>query len=108
MPKLPVKDIDLLTVQEIGKNISGTGMDANVIGGIKNAWDYEQPCIKKILLLDLTPETQENVFGIGLAHMITRRLYEKIDFNLIYTNAITATFLDRTHIPLFLITINRQ
>jgi len=100
LPKLPVKYIDLLIVQEIGKNISGTGMDTNVVGGIMDAGDYEQPCIKKILVLDLTPETQGNALGIGLAHMITRRLYEKIDFNSTYTNAITATFLERARIPI--------
>jgi hypothetical protein len=66
----------------MGKNISGTGMDTNVIGRIKDfkAGEYEPPQIKKILVLDLTPETHGNALGIGMADMITRRLYEKNRF----------------------------
>jgi len=77
-------------------------MDTNVIGGIKDleAKDYESPAIKKISVLDLTPETHGNALGIGMADMITRRLYEKIDFQATNMNAITATFLDRARIPI--------
>ena len=102
LPKLPVKNIDILIIQEMGKNISGTGMDTNVIGGIKDfkAGEYEPPQIKKILVLDLTPETHGNALGIGMADMITRRLYEKIDLKVTNMNAITTTFLDRARIPM--------
>lgn len=102
LPKLPVKNIDILIVQEMGKNISGTGMDTNVIGGIKDfkKGEYEPPHIKKILVLDLTSETYGNALGIGIAHMITRRLYEKIDFKVTNMNTITSTFLDRSRIPM--------
>ncbi|MCJ7656927.1 MAG: DUF2088 domain-containing protein, partial [Candidatus Atribacteria bacterium] len=102
LPKLPVKNIDILIIQEMGKNISGTGMDTNVIGGIKDfkAGEYEPPTIKKILVLDLTPETHGNALGIGMADMITRRLYEKIDLKATNMNTITTTFLDRARIPI--------
>lgn len=102
LPKLPVKNIDILIIQEMGKNISGTGMDTNVIGGIKDfkAGEYEPPTIKKILVLDLTPETHGNALGIGMADMITRKLYEKIDFKAMNMNTITTTFLDRARIPM--------
>jgi len=102
LPKLPVKNIDMLIVQEMGKNISGTGMDTNVIGGIKDfkKGEYEPPQIKKILVLDLTPETHGNALGIGMAHMITRRLYKKIDLKATNMNTITTTFLDRSRIPM--------
>jgi len=102
LPKLPVKNIDILIVQEMGKNISGTGMDTNVIGGIKDfkAEEYEPPIIKKILVLDLTSETHGNALGIGMADMITRRLYEKIDLKATNMNTITTTFLDRARIPI--------
>jgi hypothetical protein len=102
LPKLPVKNIDILIVQEMGKNISGTGMDTNVIGGIKDfkKGEYEPPQIKKILVLDLTPETHGNALGIGMAHMITRRLYKKIDLKATNINTITTTFLDRSRIPM--------
>lgn len=102
LPKLPVKNIDMLIIQEMGKNISGTGMDTNVIGGIKDfkKGEYEPPQIKKILVLDLTPETHGNALGIGMAHMITRRLYKKIDLKATNMNTITTTFLDRSRIPM--------
>ncbi len=102
LPKLPVKNIDILIIQEMGKNISGTGMDTNIIGGIKDfkAGEYEPPIIKKILVLDLTSETHGNALGIGMADMITRRLYEKIDFKATNMNTITTTFLDRARIPI--------
>jgi hypothetical protein len=102
LPKLPVKNIDILIVQEMGKNISGTGMDTNVIGGIKDfkKGEYEPPQIKKLLVLDLTPETHGNALGIGMAHMITRRLYKKIDLKATTMNTITTTFLDRSRIPM--------
>jgi hypothetical protein len=102
LPKLSVKNIDILIIQEMGKNISGTGMDTNVIGGIKDfkKGEYEPPQIKKILVLDLTPETHGNALGIGMAHMITRRLYKKIDLKATNMNTITTTFLDRSRIPM--------
>jgi len=102
LPKLPVKNIDILIIQEMGKNISGTGMDTNIIGGIKDfkAGEYEPPIIKKILVLDLTSETHGNALGIGMADMITRRLYEKIDLKATNMNTITTTFLDRARIPI--------
>jgi len=102
LPKLPVKNIDILIVQEMGKNISGTGMDTNIIGGIKDfkEEDYEPPNIKKIIVLDLTPETHGNALGIGMAHIITKKLYEKIYFTTTYTNTITTTFLDRARISI--------
>jgi len=102
LPKLPVKNIDILIVQEMGKNISGTGMDTNIIGGIKDfkKGDYDPPKIKKILVLDLTSETHGNALGVGMAHIITKKLYEKIDIEVTYANTITTTFLDRARIPI--------
>ena len=100
LPILPVKNIDLLIVQEMGKNISGTGMDTNIVGGIKDPGDFEQPEIKKLLVLDLTEESQGNAVGIGIADMITEKLYKKIDFKSTNTNTITCTFLDRARIPI--------
>lgn len=102
LPKLPVNKIDILYVQEMGKNISGTGMDTNVVGGVKdyNATEYKPPEITRILVGDLTSETHGNALGVGLAHLITKRLYDKIDFKITKTNTITATFLDRSRIPI--------
>jgi len=102
LPKLPVKNVDILIIQEMGKNISGTGMDTNIVGGIKDfeKGEYEPPQIKRILVLDLTPETHGNALGVGMAHIITKRLYEKIDLKATNMNTITTTFLDRARIPM--------
>jgi hypothetical protein len=102
MPSLPVSDIDVLIVEEMGKNISGTGMDTNIVGGIfeYREGEYVPPRIKKIILIDLTKEAEGNAMGIGLADLVTRKLYDKIDFGATYENTITSTFLDRAKIPI--------
>lgn len=102
MPGLPVDRLDVLLVREIGKNISGTGMDTNIVGGIR-AYDpeeYTPPQINKIIIQNLSEHTNGNAMGMGLADIITRQAYEKIDFKATYTNAVTATFLDRARLPL--------
>lgn len=102
LPVLPVLDIDILVVEEMGKNISGSGMDTNIVGGIRGykEGDYTPPRIKRIILLDLTKETDGNALGIGLVDLITKKVYEKIDLNATYANTITTTFLDRARIPI--------
>jgi hypothetical protein len=102
MPALPVSEIDILIIQEIGKNISGTGMDTNIVGGIRDYRDgeYHPPKIKKIIVLDLSKEADGNALGIGLADLITRKLYDKIDLKATYENTVTTTFLERAKIPM--------
>lgn len=102
--RLIFPQIDVLIVDEIGKNISGEGMDPNVTGrpgsglpGFSNA-----PTIQKIVVLDVTPESHGNGVGIGLADITTRRCVEKIDLGAVYTNAITATILDPAKLPVFM------
>jgi hypothetical protein len=102
LPKLPVEDVDILIVEEMGKNISGTGMDTNIVGGIieYDPDEYTPPNIKRILLLDLTDETNGNALGIGRADLITKKVGDKLDLHATYTNTITATFLERAKIPI--------
>ncbi len=92
MAKLPFEAIDLLIVDEIGKEVSGTGMDTNVIG--RHATFFEKPFttprITFIVACDLTSNTHGNANGIGLADFTTRRLAEKIDWEPTYINALTA------------------
>jgi hypothetical protein len=92
MAKLPFDAMDLVIVDEIGKEISGTGMDTNVIG--RHATWFEQafttPRITFILACDTTPNTYGNANGIGLADFTTRRLADKIDWEPTYVNALTA------------------
>ena len=92
MAKLPFEKVDLLIVDEIGKEISGTGMDTNVIG--RHATWFERPFtsprITFILACDTTANTYGNANGIGLADFTTRRLADKIDWEPTYVNALTA------------------
>lgn len=101
MPHLPVEDIDLLIVDRIGKDVSGTGLDTNVIGRmyIDGESEPESPSVGAIALSDLTAETHGNSVGMGLADVITRRLFEKIDFEATYENTVTSTFLERGKMP---------
>lgn len=101
MPRLPVDNIDVLIVEQIGKNVSGTGMDTNVIGRLKihGEAEPEKPSIKRIVVLGLTSETKGNAYGIGLADFTTKQLVENIDYNAMYTNAVTSTFTERVKIP---------
>src|SRR5438477_8368577 len=92
MARLPVDPIDLLVVDEIGKDVSGTGMDTNVIG--RHATFFERPFthprITFIVACDLTANSHGNGNGIGLADFTTRRLAERIDREPTYVNALTA------------------
>jgi hypothetical protein len=92
MARLPFSPIDVLVVEEMGKNISGSGMDTNVIGRPSNPHEPfpNDPRILWIVTLDLTDESYGNAVGIGNADFTTRRLVEKIDMKPTLINAITA------------------
>jgi hypothetical protein len=98
MPSLPVGDLDLLIVDELGKAISGTGMDTNVIGRMRIAGEPEPvtPRIKRIFVRDLVGDS---AYGIGLADLTTRRLVEKADWNVTRINAETSGFPLRVKLP---------
>ena len=102
MPKLPIDEIDVLVTQEIGKNISGTGFDTNVIGRlcINGEKDIGNPKINKLVVLDLTEESHGNALGIGFADITTKRLVNKINFKSMNANLIASTFLNRGKIPI--------
>lgn len=102
LPRLPVSDVDLLIIEQIGKNISGTGMDTNVVSGITEfpKGTFSPPKIKEIMLLDITAESHGNAHGVGLATAITKKLYDKIDFQATYTNSVASGFLYKSRIPM--------
>ncbi|QUG42586.1 DUF2088 domain-containing protein [Psychrobacillus sp. INOP01] len=104
LPTLPVDEIDILVINEIGKNFSGTGMDTNVIGriNIKNQQDPLKPMIEFIIVDDLSESSHGNALGIGLADFVTEKLFHKIDFKKMNENTITTTFLKRAYIPMVL------
>jgi hypothetical protein len=102
MARLPVGAADVLVVQEIGKNISGDGMDPNITGRYPTPFASGGPAIRKIAVLDLTRETHGNANGIGLADFIARRVLEKIDLAATYMNALTSTVVETVRLPMVL------
>ena len=102
MPKLPLSEIDILLVNEIGKDISGAGMDPNIIGRSKSTEKNIGKNIHIIIPLDLTERTHGNAAGIGLSDLITKKLFEKIDFNIFYTNLLASNGYLEGKIPLVL------
>ena len=82
--------MDLLIVQEMGKNISGTGMDTNIVGMWRRNGGPREPDFRVLAVLDLTPDSYGNASGVGLADLITERLRAKIDWHATYTNCLTA------------------
>lgn len=106
MPSLPINDIDILIVEEMGKNISGTGMDPNIIGRIYVLGQEEpkQPNIKYIGALNLTNESHGNACGIGYADLTTQKLVDNTNLNDTYMNLITAVFPSLAKIPITLAT----
>jgi hypothetical protein len=103
IPKLLFDEIDVLVIDQIGKNISGSGCDPNVTGRNNRHIPWvEEPKVQKIVLLDLTEETHGNAVGFGVADVITMEIYRKLDIPSTYANAITATYLDGANIPVIM------
>lgn len=102
MPSLPIDNIDILIVEEMGKCFSGTGMDPNIIGRwrIDGVPEPKLPNVGKLTILDLAHQSFGNAQGIGLADFTTQKLVDKMDRNSTYTNALTATYLRRAMIPM--------
>jgi hypothetical protein len=108
MPRLPFEEIDLLIVDRLGKNISGAGMDPNVMGRWVDGYssllarnDRPAPFIRRIFVRDLTPETHGNAIGIGMADITTTRLVQATDLRVMYTNALTALTPQGAKIPIY-------
>jgi hypothetical protein len=101
MARLPFSPIDVLIVEEIGKNISGAGMDTNIIGRPSNPHEPfpSDPKILWIAALDLTEESYGNATGIGNADFTTRRLVDKIDMKPTLINCITACAPNGAKVP---------
>ncbi len=104
MARLPFDEADVLILDEMGKNISGTGMDTNVIGRIMfiGEREPESPKISRIVVLDLTQESHGNAVGVGLADYTTRRLADRLDPAATATNAITAMTPEKGRLPIVL------
>jgi len=101
-PALPFDDIDVLIVDQMGKNISGAGLDTNVIGRFYNLVAHEppRPRIKRIYVRDITPESMGNATGIGLADFVHRRIVDKVDPAATRANCLTASNPEKARIPI--------
>ncbi|MEX2188673.1 MAG: lactate racemase domain-containing protein [Pirellulales bacterium] len=102
LPRLPFDDVDILIVDEIGKNISGTGMDTNVLGRKYNdheATGEERPRVKRIIVRGLTEATHGNATGIGLAEFCLARVVRDMDPKITAINCITGSHPTAAMIP---------
>ena len=99
--KIPFKKFDILVVKEIGKNISGTGMDTKAIGRIRSIGQKEPkyPQIGRVVALNLTNESHGNATGIGLADFTTRSVLKKIDFQSTSLNSISSMAPEQGRLP---------
>ena len=103
MPRLPFPRVDLLLIDRIGKNISGTGMDPNVVGRKFNdhkALDDEFPKVKRIALRGLTAESHGNAIGLGMAEFCRSRLLREMDAAATRLNVLTSGHVAAAMIPL--------
>ena len=98
--RLPFDDIDVLVIDEIGKNISGDGADPNVTGRYPTPFASGGPNVERMVFLDLTPETGGNANGLGAADVVTERLASKMDHPSTYLNALTSTTPYPVKIPM--------
>lgn len=105
LPRLPFDDVDLLIVDRIGKNISGVGMDANVVGRKFNdhaATAQDQTRCRRIFIRSLTKETYGNATGIGMSEFTTQRCVDQIDHESTRINCITGLHPEAAMIPITL------
>jgi hypothetical protein len=103
MAKLPFNEIDLLIIDEMGKDISGVGIDPNITGRNRDLLGvFSHPVeVKRLFVRDLTDRTKGNAAGIGLADVTTKRLVDKIDYDATYKNCITGISLEKAAVPMY-------
>jgi hypothetical protein len=98
LPKLYFEQLDALVIDQIGKNISGDGMDPNITGRYPTPYAQGGPDVSKMVVLDLTHETEGNANGVGTADFTTQRLVDKMDLEFTYANGLTSTVCAPTKI----------
>ncbi len=99
-PRLPFDQLDVLVLGRIGKEISGTGLDCNVVGRYTTPFASGGPNITRIVALSTTPLTGGNVNGIGVVDVTTERVFDKFSFAETYPNALTSTATAAVKIPM--------
>ncbi|MBS4177893.1 lactate racemase domain-containing protein [Lederbergia citrea] len=99
LPKLLFDELEVLVIDEIGKNISGDGMDPNITGRYPTPYAHGGPNVNKMVVLDLTHETEGNANGVGTADFTTQRVVDKMNLEVTYANGLTSTVVAPTKIP---------
>lgn len=102
MPQSYIQDVDLLIVDQVGKDISGDGMDSNITGRFCNPYVSGGMNAKKMTVLDLSPDSHGQMVGVGYGDTTTMRCFEKCDLEASYPNALTSTTFTPFRIPLIL------
>ena len=102
LAKIQIDEFDVLVMDEIGKNIAGTGFDTNVVGRYNTPYASGGPKITRVTALDITDVSHGNGNGFGMLDMTTRRAFEKFDMEQTYPNAITSTVPLTVKIPMVL------
>ena len=102
LPTIPLAPLDLLVLRAIGKDISGTGMDLNVVGMWRRSGGPVEPAIARLAVLDLTPNSHGNGIGVGYADVIPQALRDKIDWPATYTNCLTSANFNGAKVPITL------
>lgn len=102
MPKIHFDEFDVLIVDELGKDISGDGMDPNITGNFATPYATGGPDIKRTVVLGLTEKTHGNANGIGMADMTTKAVVDEIIWEKGYANALTSTVIEVIKLPMVL------
>lgn len=102
MPKIHFDSMDVLIVNELGKDISGDGMDPNITGNFATPYATGGPDVRRTVVLGLTEKTHGNANGIGMADMTTKAVMNEIEWEKGYANALTSTVTDVVKLPMFL------
>ncbi|MFB5662307.1 lactate racemase domain-containing protein [Alteribacillus sp. HJP-4] len=100
MPGILVNPMDVLIVDEIGKDISGDGMDPNITGTFATPYAEGGADASKVVVLRLTEKTHGNANGIGMAHITTKQAFDQIEWHKGYANALTSTVIDVVKVPM--------
>lgn len=102
MPILIPPEIDILVVEEIGKDISGAGYDPNILGksSVLKEFSLPVPKIKRMVLTGVTPQSHGNAIGIGMFDVTVKEVFEQLDYESMYANAIACRCIEDCRIPL--------
>jgi len=103
LPSILLENLDVLVIDFMGKNISGTGMDTNITKSYTHGYGISREGrAKKIVVLDLTEESHGSAVGVGSADTVTHRLFKKMNFRTTYPNLLTTGGTDSAKIPMVL------